>query len=94
MNRRNHFRCLATFFFLFCSVLYAQETKTWPNKPITFVIGLAPGGATDVAARVVANALTKQLGQSVVVENRVGAGGYDCWGAGSTCRAGRLHVRD
>ncbi|HET9735307.1 MAG TPA: tripartite tricarboxylate transporter substrate binding protein [Burkholderiales bacterium] len=47
----------------------------FPSRPITMVVGFAPGGGTDTAARIVAKAASESLGQSVVVENRAGAGG-------------------
>ena len=49
--------------------------QTWPAKPIILVASQAPGGTTDILARSVAERLTARLGQSVIVENRVGAGG-------------------
>lgn len=52
--------------------LAAQER--FPNKPITIQIGFPPGGATDVQMRAFADAATRHLGQTVLIENRPGAG--------------------
>ena len=58
-----------------CSASAGAQTETFPNKPITFVVPFPPGGPTDAMARTLATALTDQLGQSVLVENKAGAGG-------------------
>lgn len=47
----------------------------WPSGPIKVIVGFAPGGTSDVTARIVGEALSKRLGQTVLVENRPGAQG-------------------
>lgn len=49
--------------------------QDWPRRPVTMVVPYPPGGTTDLAARPVAQKLTSILGQSVIIENRAGAGG-------------------
>ena len=49
--------------------------NTWPSHPVKFVVPFAAGGPTDVVARTLGQAMTRHLGQTVVVENTVGAGG-------------------
>jgi tripartite-type tricarboxylate transporter receptor subunit TctC len=53
----------------------AAAQGAFPNRPITMLVGFAPGGGTDTAARIIAKAASENLGQPVVVENRAGAGG-------------------
>jgi tripartite-type tricarboxylate transporter receptor subunit TctC len=47
----------------------------YPNKPITSVVGFAPGGGTDTVSRIVGKTLGEQLGQQILTDNRAGAGG-------------------
>ena len=51
------------------------SAQTFPSKSIRLVVTLSPGSAADTLARVVADGLTQQLGQTVVLENRAGGGG-------------------
>jgi tripartite-type tricarboxylate transporter receptor subunit TctC len=61
---------------LACSLpAHAQGTAPWPARPIHFVVGFTAGGPSDVLARALGQKMAETLGQSVVVDNRPGAGG-------------------
>jgi tripartite-type tricarboxylate transporter receptor subunit TctC len=53
----------------------STATGAWPSKPIRVVVGFAPGGSTDVMARILAQSLTESLGQTVLIDNKPGASG-------------------
>src|SRR5919206_2277576 len=62
---------------LFCMLapLAASAQENYPAKPVKILVPYAPGGATDIIARIVAQRLTEALAQSFIVENRPGANG-------------------
>jgi tripartite-type tricarboxylate transporter receptor subunit TctC len=62
--------------FLLGALLSASVlAQSWPQKPVRFIVPFPPGGATDISARLLGEKLTQIWGQSVVIENRGGAGG-------------------
>src|SRR5262245_57118423 len=63
----------ALFAMLFAAT--ASIAQEWPNKPIRLIVTFPPGGTVDITARIVQPKLSEYLGQSVVIENRGGAGG-------------------
>jgi tripartite-type tricarboxylate transporter receptor subunit TctC len=62
-------------FFLGLLLSGAAAAQDWPAKPVRFIVPYPPGGGTDVIARIVQPRLSEALGQTIVIENRGGAGG-------------------
>ncbi len=74
MNTRHFLKAVACAAALAVSGLAAAQAS-FPSKPIRLIVPFAPGGSTDLAARLVAEYASRELGQSIVVENKAGAGG-------------------
>jgi tripartite-type tricarboxylate transporter receptor subunit TctC len=71
MNRR----CLLLVSLLIGATSWCAAQGAWPGKPITMIVPFPPGGLADLVARPVAEAMSRDLGQAVVIENKAGAGG-------------------
>jgi tripartite-type tricarboxylate transporter receptor subunit TctC len=66
--------CLLGSFIFSPNVQYLFAAESYPNKPIKIVVGFSPGGGPDITARMIGQKLSEKWNQSVVVENKVGAG--------------------
>jgi tripartite-type tricarboxylate transporter receptor subunit TctC len=66
---------LATAVAVACALSQSALALDYPTKPVRLIVGVAPGGANDTVARLLAQTLSERFGQPVVVENRPGAGG-------------------
>ncbi len=69
------------------SALLAAAQSAWPSRPITMIVPFPPGGLADLVARPVAEAMSRDLGQPVVIENRAGAGGGIGMGVAAKAKA-------
>jgi tripartite-type tricarboxylate transporter receptor subunit TctC len=78
MNNRHHCVTITAAVVITLAAGHASAQKkaeAYPTKPIRMIVPFAPGGGTDIVARAMAQKLTESLGQSVIVDNRAGAGG-------------------
>src|SRR5690606_1259409 len=75
-RRRDTMKAIKTLAAVFLPALMAMSAApAMAQQPMKIVVGFAPGGTTDVIARMVANGMAAKLGKSVIVENRPGASG-------------------
>ncbi|HEY6620171.1 MAG TPA: tripartite tricarboxylate transporter substrate-binding protein, partial [Steroidobacteraceae bacterium] len=75
MNRLGHIVYLVLCLAIACAAAPAARAADYPSRPIHLVISYQPGGIVDFAGRVLAQQLGAVLGQTIVVDNRPGAGG-------------------
>ena len=75
MYRRRTFSVAVTAALVLAAPTLAQAQQAFPNKPITMIVPFPAGGLADIVARPVAEAMSRELGQPVVIENKGGAGG-------------------
>jgi tripartite-type tricarboxylate transporter receptor subunit TctC len=76
---RHFIRCGSIMGLLLGMVAVVQAQSTYPDRPIRFVVAFPPGGATDTFFRQITNEVSAAIGQSIVIENKGGAGGYVGW---------------
>src|SRR5690349_19299707 len=83
MTRRSRAALLGLFFAcLLNAAAPPSRAGNYPDHPVRFINGFAPGGPVDTVARIMAQALSERLGQQFVVENRTGSGGNIATAAG------------
>jgi tripartite-type tricarboxylate transporter receptor subunit TctC len=70
-----HRRSLLLGSLILVATSWAAAQGAWPTRPITMIVPFPPGGLADLVARPVAEAMSRELGQPVVIENKAGAGG-------------------
>lgn len=74
MQRRHFLQACSAAALLSASRFSLAQSGAWPDKPMRIVVPFTPGGTTDMVARLISTELARQLGQSVIVENKPGAG--------------------
>ena len=60
---------------LLATVMFSMRAQAYPDRPLTLIVPFAAGGSADLIARLVAGPIGKELGQTLILENRAGAGG-------------------
>lgn len=66
--------CIAAALLVPMTLAWAQGPAAYPTKPIRLIVGFPPGGGADAVARIVAERMSRDLGQSIIIDNKPGAG--------------------
>src|SRR5260221_10746435 len=66
--------------------------QDYPNRSVTLIVNFPPGGSTDAMARIIREPLSQALGQSIIIDNRGGAGGTSGASAGANAKPARCTV--
>ena len=74
LGRLSHYAGLVVAVGCFASVVQEANAQAWPNRPVTFIVSQAGGASPDVMARILADRLSRSLGQGVIIENKPGGG--------------------
>jgi len=74
-ERKRRFGARAALSLALCAWVFAAAAQTYPNRAIRLVVPFAPGGSTDVLARIMGQRMTESMGQAVIIDNRPSAGG-------------------
>src|SRR5258708_40214675 len=86
MKRREFITLLSGAAVAVVTVPLVVAGQDYPNRSITLIVNFPPGGSTDAMARIIREPLSQALGQSIIIDNRGGAGGPTRARAGSECR--------
>src|SRR6187401_3014367 len=75
MGRKQMIKTMVAIALAAAGLVSGAQAQSFPSRPVTILVPLAPGGSTDTIARIVAEGMKPHLGQAVIVENSPGAGG-------------------
>src|SRR6516164_5290927 len=89
---RRRFLYLAAAAVALAALPRTANAEAYPLRPVRIIVGFAPGGGTDIMARLIGSGLSSRLGQQVVVENRPGAGTNIATDGGRACARRRLYA--
>src|SRR5258708_35989203 len=90
MKRREFITLLSGAAVAVVTVPLVVAGQDYPNRSVTLIVNFPPGGSTDAMARIIREPLSQALGQSIIIDNRGGAGGANRAAAGAESQARRV----